>query len=64
VSASWQARVECRKCRAALSATAEAGTTDAPSLAIFYCPACGERNQLEVPAGHDPLSVSATAATG
>jgi hypothetical protein len=60
VSAAWQGRLECRKCRAALRATAEAGATDAPTLGIFYCPACGERNQLEVPAGFDPQSVTAT----
>ena len=64
MSPSWRNRVECRKCRAALSATAEEGATDVPVLAMFYCPACGERNQLELPAGYDAQSLSVTADPG
>ena len=64
MSPSWRDRVSCRKCRAALSATAEEGATDAPALTIFYCPVCGERNQVELPAGYDPQSVTATAEQG
>lgn len=60
MSATWEAKSRCRKCAAALRTTAEAGASEAPSLAIFYCPACGERNQLEIPAGYDSLSVNAT----
>ena len=61
MSAAWQGRLACRKCRAALRATADPGASDAPSLAVFYCPACGERNQVEIPAGFDALSLTATA---
>jgi transcription elongation factor Elf1 len=58
----WQARTQCRKCTASLAVIVEPGNTNEPSLAIFYCPACGERTQLEVPTGFDPLGVSATLA--
>lgn len=60
----WQVRTPCRKCGAALLVTAETGASPQPSLAVFYCPACGERTQVEVPAGYDPLGVSATPAAG
>jgi transcription elongation factor Elf1 len=55
----WQTRTQCRKCAAALRVSAEKGATEGPSLAVFYCPVCGERTQVEVPAGYDPLEVSA-----
>lgn len=61
MSATWQTKTTCRKCAAALLATVEPGGSSAPMLAVFYCPACGERTQLEVPAGYDPLCVTATA---
>jgi len=60
MSATWQGKTRCRRCAAALQTTAETGASEAPALAIFYCPACGERNQLEIPAGYDPGSVNAT----
>jgi transcription elongation factor Elf1 len=59
VTSAWQTRTTCRKCAAGLRANAEAGDSKEPALAVFYCPACGERTQLEVPAGYDPLSVTA-----
>ena len=59
MSSTWQTKTRCRKCAAALVATVEPGDLPAPALAVFYCPACGERTQLEVPAGYDPLTVTA-----
>ena len=64
MTAPWQTRAPCRKCAAALVVTAEAGPSDEPTLAVFYCPACGERTQVEIPAGYDPLGVSATQDAG
>jgi hypothetical protein len=64
MSAAWEGRLACRKCHAALRAAADPGSTDAPTLAVFYCPACGERNQVDLPAGADPLSVVATVDAG
>jgi transcription elongation factor Elf1 len=61
MSSTWQTRTQCRKCAAALLVSSEAGASKEPSLAIFYCPACGERTQVDVPAGYDPLGVSAVA---
>ena len=60
----WQVKTPCRKCAVELLVTADAGSSPEPSLAVFYCPACGERTQVEVPAGYDPLGVSATPAAG
>ena len=60
MSSPWQTRTQCRKCTAALNVTAEAGSSKGPSLAIFYCPVCGDRTQVELPAGYDPLGVNAT----
>jgi transcription elongation factor Elf1 len=62
MTSAWQTRTECRKCKAPLAVSVEPGSASEPSLAIFYCPVCGERTQLEVPAGFDPLGVSATSA--
>ena len=59
MSSTWQTKTRCRKCEATLLATVEPGDSSAPVLAVFYCPACGERTQLEVPAGYDPLTVTA-----
>jgi len=56
----WQTRTSCSKCKAALLVSCEAGLSEAATLAIFYCPVCGDRTQVEVPAGCDPLGVSAT----
>ena len=64
MTSTWQTRTQCRKCAAALLVSAETGPSEAPSLAVFYCPACGERTQVEVPAGYDPLGVSATPDAG
>ena len=60
----WQARTQCRKCAVSLAVSVEPGHTSEPTLAIFYCPACGERTQVEVPAGFDPLGVSASPVEG
>ena len=38
----------------------DASASEAAGLAVFYCPACGERRQVEHPAGYAPLSVTAT----
>jgi len=59
-SGSWQAEARCRKCAAAILVCLEAGASEAPGLAVFYCPACGERCQAEHPAGYDPLTIVAT----
>jgi transcription elongation factor Elf1 len=64
MNATWQTKTPCRKCGASLVVTAQAGPSDGPTLAVFYCPACGERTQVEVPTGCDPLSVSATQDAG
>jgi hypothetical protein len=64
MSGGWQTRTQCRKCAAALLLSSEAGSSNEPSLAVFYCPACGERTQVEVPAGYDPLGVNAVLDAG
>jgi rRNA maturation protein Nop10 len=56
----WQGRARCRKCSAALLVTLEPGESDGSGLAIFYCPACGDRTQVEIPTGYDPRSAIAT----
>jgi hypothetical protein len=61
MNAAWQIRTACRKCGAPILVRLDAGDSDA-GLAVFYCPACGERQQVEHPAGYDPLSVSASEA--
>jgi transcription elongation factor Elf1 len=61
MNATWQTKTQCRGCAAQVLVTLDAGKFDA-GLAVFYCPACGERQQMEHPAGYDPLSVSATQA--
>ncbi|MFI5184774.1 MAG: hypothetical protein ACHQNV_10260 [Vicinamibacteria bacterium] len=60
----WQTETRCRKCGAQIVVSLAAGEADTPGLAVFYCPACGERQQVEHPAGYDPLSVSATSVPG
>ena len=60
----WHTKTPCSKCKAPLVVTCEAGPSSSPNLAIFYCPVCGERTQVEVPAGCDPLGVSATPEAG
>jgi transcription elongation factor Elf1 len=55
--------MSCRKCAARVVVSLETGDTGEPGLAVFYCPACGERCQVEHPAGYNPLSV-ATALVG
>ncbi|HEY6553575.1 MAG TPA: hypothetical protein VI669_09475 [Vicinamibacteria bacterium] len=62
--ATWQTEACCRKCGARAHVRLEAGGDDTGGLAIFYCPACGERCQVEHPGGYDPLSVTATPAAG
>jgi transcription elongation factor Elf1 len=59
----WQTTMSCRKCAARVVVSLETGDTGEPGLAVFYCPACGERCQVEHPAGYNPLSV-ATALVG
>jgi transcription elongation factor Elf1 len=59
MSSTWQTKTRCRKCAAGLVASVEPGGPPEASLAVFYCPACGDRTQVEVPAGYDPLSVTA-----
>lgn len=56
----WQTETRCIKCGAQVLVRLDPGASDAPGLAVFYCPACGERSQVQHPAGYDPLSVSAT----
>jgi transcription elongation factor Elf1 len=60
----WQTRTQCRSCAAQILVNLKAGKTDTPGLAVFYCPACGERRQVDHPAGYDPLSVTATKVEG
>jgi transcription elongation factor Elf1 len=58
----WQTTTSCRKCAARVVVSLETGNSSEPGLAVFYCPACGERCQVEHPAGYDPLSVAAVQA--
>ena len=58
----WQAETRCRKCAAPILVTLAAEAAHEEGLVVFYCPACGERCQVEHPAGFDPLSVVATQA--
>ncbi len=60
----WQTRTQCRSCAAQILVSLEAAEAEASGLAVFYCPACGERRQVEYPAGYDPLSVTATKIDG
>jgi hypothetical protein len=56
----WQTKMRCAKCAVSILVTLEAADSRAAGLAVFYCPACGDRAQVEHPAGYDPLSVTAT----
>ncbi len=56
----WQGRAPCRKCSAPLLVTLEPGEGDGSGLAVFYCPVCGDRTHVEIPAGYDPLSAVVT----
>ena len=60
----WQTRTQCRSCAAQILVSLEAGESEAPGLAVFYCPACGDRRQVEHPAGYSALSVIATKVEG
>ena len=60
MSGTWQGKTACRKCSAPLLVSVEPGPADGSGLAVFYCPACGERTQVEIPAGYDPLSAIVT----
>jgi transcription elongation factor Elf1 len=60
----WQTRTQCPGCSAQIHVSLEAGDAEAPGLAVFYCPACGDRRQVEHPAGYSPLSVTATTIEG
>ena len=62
VNATWQARMPCRKCAAQILVSLDAMESSEAGLAVFYCPACGERCQVEYPAGYDPRNVPATQA--
>ena len=60
MSTRWQSRTQCRKCAAPLLVSLEPGAADGSGLAVFYCPACGDRTHVEIPAGYDPLSAIVT----
>lgn len=60
MSTTWQARTRCRKCSAPLLVSLEPGESDGSGLAVFYCPACGDRTQAEIPTGYDPRSAVVT----
>ncbi len=60
MNATWRTETQCRSCATRILVHIEPGETEAPGLAVFYCPACGERSKVEHPAGYDPLSVTAT----
>jgi hypothetical protein len=64
VDAAWQTETSCRKCGARALVRLEPGGDTAGGLAVFYCPACGERCQVEHPGGYDALSITATPAAG
>lgn len=59
MNAPWQTKSRCDKCDAALRVTVEPAELPEPALAIFYCPTCGARGHVDVPAGYDPLTVAA-----
>jgi predicted RNA-binding Zn-ribbon protein involved in translation (DUF1610 family) len=56
----WHAKTQCSSCAARILVSLDPGESTEPGLAVFYCPACGERSKVEHPAGYDPLSVAAT----
>ena len=60
MNTTWQAKTQCRKCSAPLLVSLEPGESDGSGLAVFYCPACGDRTQVEIPGGYDPLSAIVT----
>jgi transcription elongation factor Elf1 len=60
MSTTWQGKTKCRKCAAPLLVSLEPGESDGSGLAVFYCPACGDRSQVEIPDGYDPLSAVVT----
>jgi transcription elongation factor Elf1 len=59
-SGTWQTRTQCRSCAAQILVSLDAADSEASGLAVFYCPACGDRRQVEHPEGYSPLSVTAT----
>ncbi len=62
MSATWQTETSCRTCGVRVLVRLDPREAVAAGLAVFYCPACGERRQVEHPAGYDPLSVTVTQA--
>jgi transcription elongation factor Elf1 len=56
---SWRTTNPCGKCAARVLVSLGPSSSTEPGLAIFYCPACGQRCQVEHPAGCDPLSITA-----
>jgi transcription elongation factor Elf1 len=57
---SWQTTKSCPSCAARVVVSLGASSSGEPGLAVFYCPACGERCRVEHPAGYDPLSITAS----
>jgi hypothetical protein len=48
----------CRKCKAAFIVIADPNGGEAPVLVVLYCPNCGERFTLDLPAGYNSSSVT------
>jgi transcription elongation factor Elf1 len=59
MTATWHTKTPCRKCAAQILVSLDVGGPAEPGLAVFYCPACGERTHVEHPSGYDPLSITA-----
>ena len=60
MSSTWQARTQCRQCSVPLRVSLEPGESDGSGIAVFYCPACGGRTQVDIPSGYDPLGAIVT----
>jgi transcription elongation factor Elf1 len=48
----------CPKCKAAFVVIADPNGEDDAVLAVLYCPNCGERLTVDIPAGYNPNTVT------
>jgi transcription elongation factor Elf1 len=48
----------CRKCKAAFIVIVDPNGSDDQKLVVLYCPNCGERFTMDIPAGYNSSTVT------
>ena len=48
----------CRKCKAAFTVIADPNGSEDAVLVVLYCPNCGERFTMDIPAGYNSSTVT------